>query len=74
MNSLGCLELDLGDVCERLSKVYSFKKEDVEKICPVNIKDLHCDYSPSHVGIIIAIINSNNKTDYRFDPHIWINV
>ena len=73
LNSLGCLELDLGSVCDRISKTYSFGKNDVEKICPDNIKNINADYSPSHVGVIIAIINSNNKTDHKFDPHIWIH-
>ncbi|MGN0469043.1 MAG: LPO_1073/Vpar_1526 family protein [Acutalibacteraceae bacterium] len=73
LNTLGCLDLHLGDICEITSKVYSLKKEDVEKICPQNLKELHCDYAPSHVGIIIAIINSNNKTNYKFDWSIWIH-
>lgn len=73
LNSLGCLDLDLNDVCERTSATYTLKKEDVEAICPTNIKTLHCDYSPSHVGIIIAIINSNTKTNYKFNPNVWIH-
>lgn len=73
LNSLGCLDLDLNDVCERTSAIYSLKKEDIETICPTNIKNLHCDYSPSHVGIIIAIINSNIKTNHKFNPSVWIH-
>ncbi len=72
LNSLGCLDLDLGEVCERVATTYTLNKADVENVCPLSIKDLHCDYSPSHVGIIIAIINSNNKTNYEFDPQKWI--
>lgn len=72
LNTLGCLDLDLGDVATKASEVYSLNKRDIESICPPNIRNLHCDYSPSHVGIVIAIINSNNKTNFHFDPHIWI--
>lgn len=72
LNMLGCLQLDLPDVCKIYAKRYNFKKSDVEKICPQNIKVLSGDYSTSPIGTIIAIIRAEQKTPYQLDPKIWI--
>ena len=72
LNMLGCLQLDLPNVCEYNAKLYNFNVTDVEKICPKNIKDLSGDYSTSPIGTIIAIIHAEQKTNLRFDPKIWI--
>ena len=71
LNSLGCLELDLDNVVERCSKTYSLNQNEIEAICPPQIKSVHPDYGVSHVGAIIAIINSQSKFGYVFDPKIW---
>lgn len=73
LNSLGCLDLDLASVSQRISSGYTFDKKEIEEICPPNIKELHPDYSPSHMGIIIAIANSNGKTEFQFNPETWIH-
>lgn len=73
LNMLGCLQLDLPNVCKYNAKIYNFNVSDVEKICPKNIKDLSGDYSTSPIGTIIAIIHAEQKTTWRFDPKIWIH-
>lgn len=73
LNMLGCLQLDLPDVCKYNAKIYGFNVSDVEKICPKNIKDFSGDYSTSPIGTIIAIIHAEQKTDFHFDPKIWIH-
>lgn len=73
LNMLGCLQLDLPDVCDICARRYNFNKKDVEKICPQNIKELSGDYSTSPIGTIIAIIHAEQKTPYNLDPKIWIH-
>lgn len=73
LNSLGCLDLDLASIPEKLSDTYSLDIEDVKRLCPDKIKNLHPDYSPSHVGIIIAIANSKQKTNLKFKAETWIH-
>ncbi len=73
LNMLGCLQLDLPDVCKIAENNYGFSKSDIESICPKNIKNLSGDYSVSPVGTIIAIIHAQQKTYFRFNPKIWIH-
>lgn len=73
LNMLGCLQLDLPDVCEIYAKRYNLNKSEVEKICPQNIKALSGDYSTSPIGTIIGIIHAEQKTPYQLDPRIWIH-
>lgn len=73
LNMLGCLQLDLPNVCKYNAKLYNFNVTDVEKICPKNIKDLSGDYSTSPIGTIIAMTHAEQKTFFRFDPKIWIH-
>lgn len=73
LNMLGCLQLDLPNVCEYNAKSYGFNVADVEEICPKNIKALTGDYSTSPIGTIIAIIHAEQKTDLCFDPRLWIH-
>lgn len=73
LNMLGCLQLDLPNVCKYNAKLYNFNVTDVEKICPKNIKDLSGDYSTSPIGTIIAITHAEQKTFFRFNPKIWIH-
>lgn len=73
LNMLGCLQLDLPDVCKIAENNYGFSKADIENVCPKNIKNLSGDYSTSPVGTIIAIIHAQQKTDFHFNPKIWIH-
>ena len=73
LNSLGCLQLNLFNVCQNLSKTYGFPKNQIEKICPANIKQLTGDYTTSHVGTILAITHLESVTPYRYDPTKWIH-
>ena len=69
----GCVQIALPRPVETLAKTYGFSKEDVERICPQQVKDLRSDYGVSPVGIILAITNAEQKTSFVFDPHIWIH-
>ena len=73
LNMLGCLQLDLPDVCKYNAQLYNFSVADVEKICPENIKKLSGDYSTSPIGTIIAITHAEQKTPWRFNPKTWIH-
>ena len=73
LNMLGCLQLDLPDVCKLNANNYNFSVSDVESICPVNIKKMSGDYSTSPIGTIIGIIHAEQKTAFRFNPKIWIH-
>lgn len=72
LNNLGCLQLSLGDSYEELSCTYGFNKMEIKKICPDKITALHCDYKTSYVGTILAIVNAELKSKYRFNPKKWI--
>jgi len=72
LNMLGCLQLDLPDICKISASTYALSLAEIEKNCPQLIKDLNGDCSASPVGIIIAIANAEQKTTYRFNPQTWI--
>lgn len=73
LDTLGCLRLALGNSCEILSQSYGIEKNKVEQICPYSIKSLAGDYGTSNIGTILAILNAQQKTHYRFNPSIWIH-
>lgn len=73
LDTLGCLRLALGNSCEILSQSYGIEKNKVEQICPHSIKSLTGDYGTSTIGTILAILNAEQKTYYKFDPTIWIH-
>ena len=73
LNNLGCLQLALGDSWEILSNAYGINQMEIKEICPDKIKKLHSDYNTSYVGTILAIVNAERKTKYRFNPKIWIH-
>ncbi len=73
LNSLNCLIINIVDITKRFANRYGFSEADVETICPENIKQLDGDYSTSNIGTILAIVNLEAKTPFRFDPKIWIN-
>ena len=73
LNMLGCLQLDLPDICEINAKNYKLNISDVQKICPKNISNLSGDYSVSPLGALIGIIHAEQKTSFKFNPKIWIH-
>lgn len=73
LNILGCVQISLPDPVKIFADCYGFEESIVDAICPQRIKDLATDYGLSYVGIILAIVNIEQKTDFRFDPHVWIH-
>lgn len=73
LNMLGCLQLGLHDIIDKLAKTYGLPKNEVKKICPEIIKNLSGDYVPSHIGIILAITNLEVKNGTKLNPQIWIH-
>lgn len=69
----GCLQLELPDICGNYASMYNFDVKEVEKICPDSIKQHIGDYSTSPLGTMLAITNAEIKTNYKFDPNIWIH-
>lgn len=67
LNTLGCLQMALINICNHYSDAYGFLKEDVEKICPNNIKKFDGDYTTSPIGSLIAMVNIEQKTHFRFN-------
>lgn len=72
LNMLGCLQLDLPDVCKISANRYGLPLSEIKKVCPKLVQDLSGDSSVSPVGTVIAIANAEKKTPYRFNPQIWI--
>lgn len=73
LDTLGCLRIALGSSCKIISKTYGIEEHTVEQICPHSIKSLAGDYGTSNIGTILAILNAQQKTHYRFNPSIWIH-
>lgn len=69
----GCLQISLPQPVKVLARTYGFSEADVNNICPQRVKDLRTDYGISNIGIMLAITNTEQKTSYTFDPHIWIH-
>lgn len=73
LNMLGCLQLALHNTVQFFSKIYDLKVEEVEKICPEIIKRTSGDYSTSHVGTVLAMINIKNKLGLEIDMRKFIH-
>ena len=73
LNSLGCLDLNIGDPTERMAETYHLPKERVKEICPKMISMLAPDYGPSQIGVVLAIVNIERKTEYKFVLEKWIH-
>ncbi len=73
LNFMGCLQLDLPDISKIQSQQYNLPQNEVEAIMTTAIKQFDGDYGISEIGIAIAIINAEKKSQYSFDPHIWIH-
>lgn len=72
LNMLGCLELHLHDPVKLYATRYNFRENDVKVICPEIIKKTLGDYSTSHIGTVLAIVNAESKIPYNLNPEIWI--
>lgn len=73
LNSLGCLELDINDIYQSFASSYGLDENEVKAVCPKILDVCNGDYAPSLIGIILAIVNAEAKTEFRFNPHIWIH-
>lgn len=73
LNMLGCLQIELPEPVKILAQTYNLPREEVDRICPQQIKSIATDYGVSSVGTMLAITNAEQKTSFRFDPHIWIH-
>ena len=73
LNFKGCLQIELPDIAEIQSVQYNLVKDEVEANISYGIKQFSADYGISEIGIILAIINAEQKSTYRFNPHIWIH-
>lgn len=72
LNFKGCLHLQLPNISEIQSRQYNLPKNEVDAIMTQGIKQFSGDYGISEIGMLLAIINAEKKSLYRFDPHIWI--
>ena len=72
LNMLGCLQLDLPNVCNISASTYGLTISEIQRVCPKLVRDLSGDSSASPVGVVIAIANAEQKTSFRFNPQIWI--
>lgn len=72
LNMLGCFELGLGSAADHLSKTYNLPKSEINRVLPSQYDYVPGDYVLSPVGIVLAIINIRNKTDYVFEYNMWI--
>ena len=72
LNFKGCLELTLPDIPEILSRNYNLNEEEIKNIMPKSIQQFSADYGISEIGILLAIANAEQKSQCKFDPHIWI--
>lgn len=73
LSFMRCIQIELPDVAKIYSQLYNLPKQEIESIMPDCIKIFNTDYGISDVGIILAIVNAEQKSHYRFDPHIWIH-
>lgn len=73
LNDMGCLKLNLSDIPEKYAKMCHIEKSMVEEILPQIIRDIDGDYGLSYVGIILAITNAENQSNFICDPKIWIH-
>lgn len=73
LNMLGLFTISLGDASQVYSKRYGLELDKVKEILPSMMNSIPEDYMLSPLGIVIAIINAQNKTNLKFDFKIWIN-
>lgn len=74
LNMLGCFSLGLGIASEHISEIYNLNKNEVEKIIPNKLKRIPTDYILSPVGVILAIINIQEKTQLKLRMENFIRM
>ena len=72
LNCLNCLDLTLPDVIETISRSYQLPVDEVKRVTPHCISQFTGDYGVSDIGILLAIVNAEKKTAFKFNPFIWI--
>ena len=72
LQCMKCLDLQLPDIAKIMSKRYNLPINEVKKITPQCISQFSGDYGISDIGILLAISNAEIKTNYYFNPFIWI--
>lgn len=72
LNFKGCLHLTLPNISKIHSQQYNLPQNEVDTIMNQSVKQFSGDYGISEIGILLAIINAERKSLYRFNPHIWI--
>ena len=73
LNSLGCLQLHLGNAIDILSKEYKVDNKVLKEKLSTNINLIHSDYGANFQGVVLAITNIKRKAPYinmNFDT--WI--
>lgn len=73
LNFKGCLQIQLSNIAKIQSMEYNLVQNEVEENMSQGIKQFTSDYGISEIGIILGIINAEQKNCYKFDPHIWIH-
>lgn len=72
LNFKGCLQLRLPDIAKIQAETYHLDLKEVQGIIPHEMQQFTSDYGLSEVGLLLGLINAEQKSKYRFDPHIWI--
>lgn len=73
LNLHGCLKINLHDAAQAFSEKYGFDLNAVKQILPSIFSCVPGDYGLSPTGIVLAIVNAEQKIGGAFDPHIWIH-
>lgn len=68
----GCVNIQLPNIPEILSKTYELDVNEIKKIIPKTLEQFSTDYGISDVGIVLAIVNAKHKSRYSFNLRIWI--
>lgn len=72
LNMLRLFIISLGNASKVYSKTYGLELDKVEDILPPMMHSIPGDYRLSPIGIVIAIINAQNKINYSLDFKEWI--
>lgn len=72
LNMLGLLTISLGNAAQVYSECYGLELNNVKEILPSMMNSIPGDYMLSPIGIVIAIINAQSKTNLRFDFKTWL--
>ncbi len=73
LNFKGCLQIELPNIAKIQSEIYNLVQDEVENSMSLGIKQFNTDYGISEIGIILGIVNAEQKSRYIFDPHVWIH-